>query len=479
MAKKRRGPTTVVTATTPAYVPGVPTISSNGSGSITFNFSASGTANTINSDKAQYAVYDNTNGNYLKPDGTSNGASESWNDYSTWNDGEITVPGLTDYTAYTFKAKAKNEADVETAFSANSLTMTTTPGLHYGETSDNLTLEITPSDTRVYGTPTVTGNYATDDEDSYYGAIILSYVLQNNTETLSRVEVQFSENYDPDLETGDWSTANAISSAAGASPNTRAIDVNNGSSKGVITAESGTPFANFAAGMSITITSSENGNEGTYTLESATATVLTTTTVIAGTDNADDESIVITGGNGLITLATDGVGVTHTFVWDSYTDSGGSELDLSVYLRVRAYDTSQSGGDASDYEITDVFGVNNRPAKITWINGDTYPWGDDTTPIIMAVMTYLRGGIGVGFPRIHFFEDSGGSILVLTLDSILSIAGWEYEDAPDSWNTMTVAGIPGSIANGVNRIRITVQAIDALPADTYYINGEMGEVQDT
>ena len=42
---------------------------------------------------------------------------------------------------------------------------------------------------------------------------------------------------------------------------------------------------------------------------------------------------------------------------------------------------------------------------------------------------------------------------------------------------MTVAGIPGGIADGTNKVKITVQT--ALTTGLKYVNGEMGEVQDT
>lgn len=393
MAKKVSTGTTGSAITGFANVPGVPAISSNASGSITFTFS-----NNENSDKVEYAVYDNINDNYLKPDGTSNGASEDWNDYAAWDDGEVTVSSLTAYTSYTFKAKARNEADEETAFTADSLTMTTNPGLHYGETSDNLERTVTPSAVRITGTPEVSGSEAdnsTTAAPSYYGSITLSYVLQRNAATENGIQVQFSEDYDPDAETGTWAAA------------------------------------------------------------------------------------TVSGGDGATGLVGTTAGATKTIVWDSYTDAGGSELDASVTLRIRANDISPLSGDYSAWAYTTQFGVNNRPGKMTLVNGDTYSWGEDTTITVRAIFPPLRGGTAnVGFPRIHIYKDEAGSELELTCDSILSIENWKYQSTPPTYIAMTVAGMPGAAADGTNLIEITVPAGSELEAGLKYINGEMGEVQE-
>jgi hypothetical protein len=477
MARKISGPTAKVTETTPANVPTTPVINANGSGTITFDFTENG-----NSDKCDYAIKNVTTGTWVKVDGSDNGGSEDWQLFADWDnggqDGRVQVTGLTVYTAYTFQVKARNEADEETALCSASLTMTTNPGLHYGDTSDNLNREITSGNTRVVGTPTVSGR-ETDESTSaspeYYGALRLSYVLQNNSSTVSRVEVEYSEN------NSDWYTATAIEIQAAESPNTIAVDVDNGSGLGTLTDEAGTRFINIRAGDKITITSSENSNEGTYTVGTATESVLTMTGVIAGTDNTDDEAMLVTGGDGLITLSTGNAtaGDTHQFVWDSYTDSGGSEQDETVYLRIKAYDASPSGGDGSAYGTTAAFKLDNRPATITWINADTFSWGKDDTPEIQAVIPRLRGGVGKGYPRIHFYKDSAGSQLELTLDSILDISNWEYEDSPASWNAFTVNGIPSSAIDDTNKMKVTVPAGSELIDGDKYINGEMGEVQDT
>ena len=78
-----------------------------------------------------------------------------------------------------------------------------------------------------------------------------------------------------------------------------AIDVSNPDlvplTHGVITANGGTPFgtAGAAAGDIIRVTTTENGNEGSYVLYSATNTILRTTSILNGTDNSADTTINI------------------------------------------------------------------------------------------------------------------------------------------------------------------------------------------
>jgi len=71
------------------------------------------------------------------------------------------------------------------------------------------------------------------------------------------------------------------------------IDVNNGSSKGTITAATGTPYALVHAG-SIVVLTGTGDNNGTYEVDpTSTSSVLVTTTVIAGTDGVEG-AVVLT-----------------------------------------------------------------------------------------------------------------------------------------------------------------------------------------
>lgn len=183
-----------------------------------------------------------------------------------------------------------------------------------------------------------------------------------------------------------------------------------------------------------------------------------------------------TGGDAITGLTTSAAGVSHTFVWDSYSDGGTSLLDQAVYIRITPYDASPTGGDAADTVTSDAFVVNNRPAKITWLNADGYTFDKDTTPVFMAVIPLLRGGT-IGFPEISFYK-TDGNVLVRTKKAVEDITGWEYETSPATWVSLAVTGIPSTAIDGVNRMRYTVQAADALTPDDYYITGRMGEVSD-
>jgi len=73
-----------------------------------------------------------------------------------------------------------------------------------------------------------------------------------------------------------------------------AIDVNNGSTKGTITANAGTPFNGFAVGDVVELIDCEDSDsDGEYTVDAKTDTVLTMTAIIGGADNAADTSIVV------------------------------------------------------------------------------------------------------------------------------------------------------------------------------------------
>lgn len=388
-------------ATTGAGSPNVPTTPafvSNGDGTITFSFGANSNCSTV-----EYAIYvaaDDVSVGYLKTDGSDNGASEVWATLAAWNAGEVTAISLTDYVAYQFKVKARNEdASASSAFTAYSAVMNALPDIDYGPDSDNLEREVTGGNTKVDATAgiTITGTEVAEDEATqedtpeYYGDITLTYTLVNNASTTSRIVVQYNESYDPeDPETG-WATAT-----------------------------------------------------------------------------------MGTGGDGLTALETSPAGVEHTYVWDSYTDSGKSEQDVTVYCRIIPYDASPSGGDAGPSQVSNVIAVNNRPAKMDWENADGYVFDKDTTPIFRGIIPYLRGG-EKGFPTISIYE-SDGTTLVQTCNSTDSVAGWEYETAPSTWTALTVDGIPDTVIDGVNRVRYTVQS--ALPVAEYIIKGKMGEVRD-
>lgn len=189
----------------------------------------------------------------------------------------------------------------------------------------------------------------------------------------------------------------------------------------------------------------------------------------ACTEGTDPSSEGLTG------LSTSPEGDEHIFAWDSYTDAGMSEQDTSVYLRVTPYDASPTGGDAALTVTSDAFAVNNRPARIAWENADGLTFSKDTTPTFRAIIPALRGG-DHGFPELGIEKTDGGELVAL-YESVVSIVGWEYEDAEDSWNPFTPSGIPEAVIDGTNRMRFTPPV--ALSADyEYTIYGRMGEARD-
>lgn len=93
-----------------AAVPGVLTV--NNPLQTTIDITVNATTQNSNPASTQFAIKE-AGGQYIQANGTL-GATVVWQTASTW--GTKTVTGLTPATLYTFSAKAKNGADVETAF---------------------------------------------------------------------------------------------------------------------------------------------------------------------------------------------------------------------------------------------------------------------------------------------------------------------------------------------------------------------------
>ena len=71
------------------------------------------------------------------------------------------------------------------------------------------------------------------------------------------------------------------------------IDVDDSASGSTILADNGTPFSGLSANDYIAVTLSENSNNGVYKINTVTSTLITLTTIMAGTDNTDDTAISI------------------------------------------------------------------------------------------------------------------------------------------------------------------------------------------
>ena len=214
-------------------------------------------------------------------------------------------------------------------------------------------------------------------------------------------------------------------------------------------------------------TTGETWYAGSITIDYILKSEDSLTAVIEGQYSEDGGSTwaaaTLSGGDGLTGLTTSPTGVAHDIVWDSYGDAGTSESQTDMMLRLRAQD---SHGHWGAYETSAAFTLYNRPAVPTVVNSDGRAWDEDTTPTFQAVIPTLRGGTAC-FPVIHLYSDSAGTVYVSGYPkrSYESIAGWEYETAPNTWVAMTVAGIPSSAIDGVNRMRYTVQT--ALAAGSY------------
>jgi hypothetical protein len=163
-----------------ADVPGVPVFAGNDSGTIYFTI-----GENDNGTGVTYAIYIEEEGvgkGYIKADGTDNGASEVWQTMAAWGS-VIGAKSLTQ-TIYRVKAKAKNEADVETAFSSYSGYMAPYRELESGGDSNTLNYECTTGQCKVSGV-TITGTSK---------VVTIAYTLTkiNTPATKNNVKIHFS-----------------------------------------------------------------------------------------------------------------------------------------------------------------------------------------------------------------------------------------------------------------------------------------------
>jgi len=119
--------------------------------------------------------------------------------------------------------------------------------------------------------------------DVYTGGLVLSVGgTRNVAVTTGKLWSRLNEF---DIEAIDTNVATVASHSA-------VFDVDNGSSKGTITASAGTPYSVLTAGKWINI-SGTGDNNGNYKIESITGdNVITCTTVIAGTDGTEATTVI-------------------------------------------------------------------------------------------------------------------------------------------------------------------------------------------
>ncbi len=173
--------------TGPAQVPGTPTLVGTAVEqiSITFTTGTNGSAVTylINVEK------DGGDVGYVQADGTI-AAGEVWQTRATWTT-IVNVVSLTGVHGYRFKAKARNEALVETAYSSFSVIMIPLLDLAYSPLSNTVSYEPTTGNTLASGL-TTSGTSKT---------ITFTYTLTNKSATTSRIVAEYSAN------NSDWFTA--------------------------------------------------------------------------------------------------------------------------------------------------------------------------------------------------------------------------------------------------------------------------------
>jgi len=184
-----------------AEAPGVPAYEGHGSGTIDISFTTG-----ENAAEVQYelrATYAGPAVRYVQADGTL-GAGEVWRTAAQWG-AMVTVSGLTDFVGYTFAARARNEMEAVTVWTAESANMNTLPVIDYGLTSDNLEREITPGKVKV-GDIVIGGNEAPGITPvGYYGTVTLTFDLSSYAEDDADIEAQYSED-----SGGTWAAATLV-----------------------------------------------------------------------------------------------------------------------------------------------------------------------------------------------------------------------------------------------------------------------------
>ncbi len=373
-------------------VPGIPTFSANGTGSVTIVSPASNGNDAVVTYSLR--VKHDTGGGYavkgyVQADGTVS-AGEVFRTLAAWG-ATVTVTGLTDFIPHTFASRAQNEAAVNSAFCSESAAMGTLPLADYGLEEEPNDFERTGGKVKIDETTGVvvssssgTAAEATNDETWYYGNILLTYKALSYVSDDANLAGQFSEDGG-----ANWSTA------------------------------------------------------------------------------------TLSGGDGVSALTTSPTGVTHTVLWDSYTDAGTSEYQTDMMLRLRMQDEA---GNWGPYVVCAQFTIYNRPAVPSGVNEYGRLWDDDSTPTFQTIIPTLRGG-DRGFMEFYLYESDGSTLVSGFPKKVVeSIVGWEYETAPATWVALTFGGIPVASIDGVNRVRYTVQ--DAIAEDSYKFSFRMGEYQD-
>ncbi len=164
-----------------------------------------------------YSLYCNELGKYIGADGVADESTDVWGLLSDWDNGgqagRVTVPGLTEMTRYTFKARAKNEAGDIGEWSDDSAVMMSMPPLDGGDDADIVPLDVSTGNTKIVSDTrsglTISGNRTDTRASIFYGDISMTFLLQSYRSLAENgIEVQYSEDYDPDNpELASWGPA--------------------------------------------------------------------------------------------------------------------------------------------------------------------------------------------------------------------------------------------------------------------------------
>ena len=465
---------------TEAFVPGVPTFSSNGTGTISFTVAENNNVDTVTY-AIQCAVDNETPVGYLDASGNIDDVAETWQTAATW--GTYFTASLYGSAAinashyYKFRAKAQNTELSPTAFSAWSKKMIPYRRLAEGPLTDATNHIIYSGNTHI-SLLTMGGTSK---------AIPFTFTLTNKESTASRIAVEFKRDgessYTAATDFFTVASTKDILNFTSSSGGPVAIDVDDGSYN------SGTALATELQSKMNANTTLTGSGHLTFTVTYSSTTGKYTITVSAGgghtialdyfasdgaylfgfTNNKtaaisieSDES----RGEAPNILTTSSAGVSHTFVWDTKTDLGSSFYKSgAVTFRVTPYDESPSGGTA-DTASTTTGVVNNLPLVMTTLV-NSYTTDDDTTPTFIATMSNLVLG-DYAFFKIFVYDSTGTELQ--RNNSAEELDGWEYETVTDTWTAMTVLGVSALyVPPNVTGLRVRYTYQEALPVGAYTI----------
>jgi len=345
-----RAPYVSVSKYTLAAVPSAPTV--NGAAATTLNVTINANGNPA---ATEFAIYEESTGKYLAAGKTLTSATEVWQNAATWGS-PITVTGLSVNTQYTFKIKARNGNNTETAFSSTTAlyTLANVPSAPTVSNAQNTTLDVAinengnPAGTEfaIYVSPAVGGNNWVQAN----GSVGASEIWQNKatwgTKTVTGLANATEYTFQVKARNGNNTETSLSSGTAKYTNRAPSVDLN--------TDMSNDPSAMYG-GKSYTIHVAYHDQDGYANMNKAWFTFDNGTDDIvleadAGAD-ASGVSATILSGSGYVTSATynrnnSGSDMTISWMvtldWD-WVDSAGS-IDLIASCED---DTSTSSGNST------------------------------------------------------------------------------------------------------------------------------------